>query len=439
MNKIKKFFKLEEHGTNVKTEILAGITTFLTMAYILVVNPAMLSETGMPAQSVFLATALSAAFATLMMGIVANFPVGLAPGLGLNAFFTYNLVIIGGYSWEAALAAVFVSGILFLIVSATGLRKKFIEAIPKNLKIAISLGIGGFITFIGLQNAGIIVANEATLVGIGNLTSPPVVLAIVGIFITFVLFSRKVNAAVFYGLISTAVIGVIAGLFGVAGMPQLPTAIASVNFDFTVFGGFIRGFGELFTKPDILVVLFTLVFLDLADTTGTLLAVAGIAGLTDEDGEVENIEKALIVDSVGTVVGSMMGTSTVTSFLESCSGTVSGGRTGLTAVSTAFMFLLSVFFFPLLSVITPSVTSAALISVGVLMFQQAADIEWSDFSVAASSFITIIVMITSYSIAEGIAAGFIVHGVTKAFSGKHKDVDLTTWILIAIFVLYFIL
>ncbi len=432
-------FNLKKHKTTVSREIIAGITTFLTMAYILAVNPAMLSQTGMPMQSVFLATALSAAVATLIMGLVANYPVALAPGMGVNAFFTFNVVFTLGYSWEAALAAVFVSGILFLLVSIGGLRKLIINAIPKNLKLAFGAGIGFFIAFIGLQNAGIIVDNPATLVGLGDMASPSVLLAIFGIFATLALLARKVKAAVFIGLVLTAVVGAVLGLVGVEGMPVLPTTIVSLNFDFSTFGAFIGGFEELFSRADWLIVVFTFLFIDFFDTAGTLVAVANRTNLINEDGELENIEKALLADSLGTVVGAAMGTSTVTSYIESASGVEVGGRTGLTSVTTSILFLLSIVFFPLLVMINGTVTAPALIVVGILMAQQLGSIEWDDFATAASGFLAIIVMILSYSISDGIAVGFITYGITKTFAGKVKEVHWVIWPLILIFILHFIL
>lgn len=432
-------FKLKENKTKISTEILAGITTFLTMAYILAVNPDMLSMTGMPMQSVFLATALSAAVASILMGLLANYPVALAPGMGVNAFFTFTVVFTYGYSWQTALAAVFVSGVIFLIISITGIRKAVINAIPKSLKLAIGAGIGFFIAFIGFQNAGIIVMNEATLVSFGSFKAATTLLSIVGIFITLILLSRKVPAAVFFGLVATALIGVGLGMAGVAGMPQLPTQIISTSFDFSTVGAFVSGFKELFTKPDLLLVIFTFLFIDFFDTAGTLLAVAQETNLIEENGELKNVDRALIADAVGTVVGAGLGTSTVTSYVESASGVGVGGRTGLTAVTTGIMFILSIFFFPLLAMITPNVTAPALVVVGIFMAQQLKGIEWDDFNVASSSFVTIIVMILAYSISDGIAAGFLVYGTMQLFSGKAKETNYIIWILMVIFLIHFII
>ena len=436
---LEKLFKLSSHKTTVKTEILAGLTTFLAMAYILAVNPGMLSATGMPVQSVFLATAIASGVASILMGVLANYPGSLAPGMGVNAFFTYTVCMQFGYSWEAALAAVFVSGIVFIIISVTGLRKMIINAIPQQLKLAIGAGIGFFIAFIGMKNAGIIVANESTFVALGNLTDPVALLAIFGLALTLILIAKKVTAAVFWGLIGTAVIGVLAGLCGIANMPQLPSSIMQFNFEMPTLGAFMSGFGELFAHKDFIVVIFSFLFVDFFDTAGTLVAVANRAGLVNEKGELENIERALLSDSVGTCVGAVLGTSTVTSFVESTSGVEVGGRTGLTAVTTGILFLLSIVFFPLLSVVTSAVTAPALIVVGILMAQQLGGIDWDNFIYASTGFMAIIMMILCYSISDGIALGFITYGAVMLGSGKAKEVRPIIWILDIVFILYFII
>ena len=433
-----KFFKLTENGTDVKTELLAGLTTFLTMAYILAVNSDILSLTGIPVQAAFLATALSAAIATLVMGLVANYPVALAPGMGLNAFFTFTVVFKNGLSWEAALAAVFVSGVLFLIVTLTGVRKIIINAIPKQLKLAIGAGIGFFIAFIGFQNAGIVVDNPATLVGLGDLTNPPVALAVFGIIATIALLAMKVKAAVFFGMVLTAIVGVVAGLAGVIGMPSLPSAVVSVNFDTSALFAFTNGFGELFAHPQVFIVIFTFLFVDFFDTAGTLVAVGNRTKLTNENGELVNVEKALLADAIGTVAGAALGTSTVTSYIESASGVEVGGRTGLTAVTTASLFILSIFFAPLLAVVNATVTAPALIVVGILMAQQLGGVNWDDFVSAASGFVAVITMVLSYSISDGIALGFITYGVSMFAAKRAKEVNPIIWILIPIFILHYI-
>ena len=436
---LEKIFKLKEKGTTVKTEVIAGITTFLAMAYILAVNPNMLQETGLSYDSVFLATALSSGIATLIMGLVANYPVALAPGMGVNALFTYTLVFSMGYSPAAALAAVVVSGIIFLVISVTGIRKAIINAIPQQLKLAIGAGIGFFIAFIGLKNAGIIVGSESTFVSLGKLTDPVILLALFGILITIVLMAKKIPAAVFYGLVITAIVGIVFGLFGIEGMPEVPSAIVSVDLDASGFGIFMNGFEELFSHPDCIVALFSLLFVDFFDTAGTLISVANKTNLVDKNGELANIEQALVADSTGTVIGGVLGTSTVTSFVESTAGVEAGGRTGLTACTTAILFFLAIFFAPVLSVVTSAVTAPALVAVGISMASQLGGIEWDDIVFAASGFITVIMMILTYSISDGIAFGFIVYGLTSVVAGRAKQVKPIVWVLILIFVAYFAL
>lgn len=435
---MEKLFHLKEHGTNVKTEILAGITTFLAMAYILAVNPAILGQAHMSHQGVFLATAISAGTASIFMGLMANYPVSLAPGMGVNALFTYTIVGQMGLSPEGALACVFVSGIIFVIITVTNIRRMIINAIPAQLKLAIGAGIGFFVAFVGLKNAGIVVASESTFVSLGNFKNPTVLLALFGIIITLVLLVKNKPAAVFYGLIITAVVGVVFGsFFGLKGMPQLPTKLVSVNFDFSLVGAFARGFNEMFTHPQCIVAIFSLLFVDFFDTAGTLVAVASKADLIDENGELVNVERALLADAVGTVFGSMIGTSTVTSFVESTSGVGVGGRTGLTACTTGICFLLTVFFYPVLSMITDAVTAPALVIVGILMASQLKDIKWDNLIFAASGFVTIIFMILGYSISNGIALGFIVYVISMIATGQAKDINKMVWVLFLLFIAYF--
>ena len=432
---LEKIFKLQEKGTTVKTEILAGVTTFLAMAYILAVNPAMLGETGMSVQGVFLATAISSAVATIIMGLIANYPVALSAGIGVNALFTYTICGTMGLSYKGALACVFVSGIIFVVISVTGLRRMIINAIPAQLKLAIGAGIGFFIAFIGLKNAGIIIASPATFVSLGDFTQPAVILAIFGILVTILLLSRKVPAAVFYGLLVTAVAGIIAGLCGIKGMPTLPNAVVSAEFDFSLVGVFASGMDELLSHPSCFVAIFSLLFVDFFDTAGTLVAVANRANLIDDKGELENVERALLADSIGTVFGSVMGTSTVTSFVESTSGVEVGGRTGLTALTTG---ILSVFFSPLLAAVTSAVTAPALVVVGILMAQQLKGIDWDNFVYAASGFMTVLFMILAYSISDGIAIGFITYALTMVGVGKAKEVKPIVWVLVVFFVIFLV-
>ena len=435
---LEKIFKLQEKGTTVKTEILAGVTTFLAMAYILAVNPAMLGETGMSVQGVFLATAIISAVATIIMGLIANYPVALSAGMGVNALFTYTICGTMGLSYKGALACVFVSGIIFVVISVTGLRRMIINAIPAQLKLAIGAGIGFFIAFIGLKNAGIIIASPATFVSLGDFTQPAVILAIFGILVTILLLSRKVPAAVFYGLLVTAVAGIIAGLCGIKGMPTLPNAVVSAEFDFSLVGVFASGMDELLSHPSCFVAIFSLLFVDFFDTAGTLVAVANRANLIDDKGELENVERALLADSIGTVFGSVMGTSTVTSFVESTSGVEVGGRTGLTALTTGILFLLSVFFSPLLAAVTSAVTAPALVVVGILMAQQLKGIDWDNFVYAASGFMTVLFMILAYSISDGIAIGFITYALTMVGVGKAKEVKPIVWVLVVFFVIFLV-
>ena len=438
---LEKVFKLNEKHTNIKTEIIAGITTFLAMAYILGVNPAILGDAGMDVHSVFMATALSAAFASVMMGLLANYPVALAPGMGVNALFTYTVVLTFGYSWQAALASVFVSGLIFCVVSVTGLRKIIIDAIPVQLKQAIGAGIGFFIAFVALKNAGIIVADAATGVALGDLTQPTVLLAIFGILVTIALVVKNVPAAVFVGMVITAIAGLGLGFMGFEGMPSLPATFITTDFSMPTFGAFASGFGELFADPfNCFVIIFSFLFVDFFDTAGTLVAVGNRCGLVNEKGELENVEKALLSDSIGTVVGAVFGTSTVTSFVESSSGVEVGGRTGLTACTTAILFLLSTLISPIvLSIATNAVTAAALVVVGILMAQQLSGIDWDDIVYTASGFVTIIIMILSYSISNGIALGFVTYGVAMVATGKAKEVKPLMYILAVLFVLKYIL
>ena len=435
---LERIFKLNAKKTNVKTEVLAGITTFLAMAYILGVNPSILAGdiTGMDMSSVFLATAISSAIACILMGVLANYPIGLAPGMGVNALFTYTVCLIYGYTYQEALCSVLISGLIFLVISITGIRKLIIDSIPKNMKLAIGAGIGFFIAFIALKNAGIIVASDATFVALGNFKDPAVLLAIFGIVVTMCLMVKKVNAAPFYGLIITAIVGIVLGMMGISNMPSLPNQILTTDYTISTLGSCFSGFKTIFTHSNWFIVVFSFLFVDFFDTAGTLVAVGNSIGLVDENGKMENIEKALLADSVGTVVGAIMGTSTVTSFVESGAGVAAGGRTGLTAVTCGICFILSIFISPvILSVAVNAVTAPAIFVVGILMAQQLKDIEWQDVASAASAFVTIIFMVLAYSISDGLALGFIVYGITMAVSGKAKQVSPICWVLIIVFIL----
>lgn len=437
---LEKIFKLKKNNTNVKTELIAGLTTFLAMAYILAVNPTILTDgTGMDYAAVFTATAISSGVASILMGVLANYPVALAPGMGVNALFTYTVCLQYGLSWQAALAAVLISGIVFVLITVTGLRKAVITCIPQQMKLAIGAGIGFFIAFVGLKNSGIIVADAATAVAIGSFTQPEVLLALFGILLTLGLIIKKVPAAVFVGMIITAVVGLVAGFMGVPNMPTLPTSL-SLQISFGAAGGAFSGMADLFKDPLVaILIIFSFLFVDFFDTAGTLVAVGNNCGLVQENGELKNVEKALLADSVGTCVGAVLGTSTVTSFVESTSGVEVGGRTGLTACFTGVMFFASLFLAPIfLNVFTNAVTAPALVTVGILMAQQLKGINWDDFEVAASAFMTIVVMILGYSIANGIAAGFITYTIASLFAGKTKQLTPVIFCLDVIFVLYFI-
>ena len=436
------FFKLTEKGTNFKTEIIAGITTFLAMAYILGVNPVVLAEGGMPAGGVFFATAVASGIACIIMGLVAKYPVGLAPGMGINALFTHTIIIAMGNTWETALAAVFLSSIIFLIITVSNLRQAILNSFPSDLKIAIGSAIGFFLAFSGLKGAGIIVTHPVSFVTMGSLLAPHTLLALIGIIITLALYIRKVPASVFVGLIITAVIGVIFTALGFDTwdflMPALPAHPISTNFDLSLLFGFTRGFGQLFSNiPNLIMVLFSLVFVSFFDATGTLMALGGQCGFMDEKGNVAGIENAFLADADGGIVGAVLGTSTVTVFVESATGIENGGKTGLTAIVTGILFILSIFFAPLiLGLFTPPVTAAALIIVGILMIVQLKDVQWDNQVVLASVFITIIMMILTYSISLGIAWGFVVYAITTLASGKGKELNWGIWVLFIVFVIY---
>ena len=436
------FFKFDENGTDYKTEIIAGITTFLAMAYILGVNPSMLVEGGMPATAVFFSTAIASGIACIIMGLVAKFPVGLAPGMGLNALFTYTIILEMGSSWEAALAAVFISSIIFLIITVSGLREAILNVIPIDLKLGIGAGIGFFLAFLGFKGAGIVVSDSSTLVAMGNLLAPSTILALIGMLITLVFHIKKMPAAVFFGMVITAVLGVIFSFLGFGTgnplMPSIPAQVISFNFDMSLFGGFLRGFGQLFSNiPNLFMMVFSLLFVTFFDTTGTLMSLGRQCGFIDEEGHAVGIEKAFLSDAVGGIVGSICGTSTVTAFVESATGIGMGAKTGLAAIVTGILFLLSVFIAPLiLSLFTPSVTAAALVIVGFMMMAQLDDVHWDNQVIAASVFMTIIMMILSYSISLGIAWGFLAYFVGSLAEGRYKEIGWEMYVLVIVFLVY---
>lgn len=441
---MKKHFQFDELGTNYRREIIGGLTTFLSMAYILVVNPLTLSLNSvkdlpdalrMDYGAVFVATALAAAIGSLMMGLIAKFPIALAPGMGLNAFFAYTVVLTYGIPWQTALTGVLIAGVIFVLLSLSGFREKIINAIPVQLKHAVGAGIGLFIAFIGFQSAGIIVNNDATLVGLGDLTKGTTLLAVFGILITVLLLTRGVNAAVFIGMVVTAIVGMIFGLI------DLPTkvvgAVPSLDPTFGVAFEAFANPGENIFNLQMIVVILTFLFVAFFDTAGTLVAVANQAGLMKGD-VLPRAGKGLFADSMSIVVGAVLGTSPTTSYVESSAGVAAGARSGFSAIVVAIMFILSLFFFPLLSVITAPVTAPALIVVGVLMVASLKNIEWDRFEIAVPAFFTVIAMPLTYSIATGIAIGFVFYPITMLVKGKAKDVHPLMYFLFIIFLCYFI-
>lgn len=428
-----RYFGFKEHGTSYRKEMMAGLTTFLSMAYILVVNPAILSAAGMDEGAVFTATALAAAIGTLIMGIYAKYPIALAPGMGINAFFAYTVVITMGVPWETALFAVFVSGLIFVAISVTKIRETIINAIPAELKYAAAAGIGLFIAFIGFKNAGIIVGNPATYVGLGDLTAGAPLLAIFGIFVTVILMVRKIHGAIFYGMIITAIVGMVTGV-----APTPSGFFEGIQSLEPTFGkAFAIDFAEVISWEFIIVVL-TFLFVDFFDTAGTLYAVANQAGFV-KDNKLPRAEKALLADSAVTSIGAILGTSTTTAYIESSSGIAAGGRTGFTAVTTAVLFLVSLFFYPLLTPFMEqtAIVAPALIIVGILMASSLSLIEWNKFEIAVPAFLTVIAMPLTFSIASGIAMGFIFYPVTMVAKGEGKKVHPIMYALFVVFILYF--
>ncbi|HAH62002.1 MAG TPA: guanine permease [Treponema sp.] len=422
---MEKFFKLKERGTNVRTEILAGITTFLAMAYILSVNPGMLGQTGMSAGGVFTATAVSSGIATLVMAFIANLPVALAPGMGLNAFFTYTVVMGMGYTWQTALTAVFLEGIVFIILSLCRVREAIIKAIPANLKKAVAVGIGLFITLIGLSDGGIVSGSTGTIIGFVPLKGAALV-TIIGLIITIVLICCNIPGAIIIGIIATTIIGIPLGVTKVpAGFSpvSLPDAPIFCQFDFSNIVSL-----KFFT------VFFTFLFVDMFDTIGTLMGVAEQSNLKDKDGNIKNVNQALLADAVGTVAGAMLGTSTVTSYVESTAGVAEGGRTGLTSVTTAVLFFLALFLSPLFLLVPSAATAPALIIVGYMMMKAVTGIEFKDPTEGIPAFVAIMTMPFSYSIATGISWGVISYVLCKAATRKFRDITVVTWVLFVIFV-----
>lgn len=427
------YFGLSENKTNIKTEILAGITTFMTMAYILIVNPNILKDAGMNFGAVFTATALASVISTLVMGIYAKLPFAQAPGMGLNAFFAYTIVIGMGHTWQFALTAVFLEGIIFILLTVFNVREAIINSIPTNIKKAISVGIGIFIAFIGLENAGIILhpKDGGTILALGNITSGTALLGIVGVIVTGALVAKNVNGALLLGIIVTTLIGIPMGI------TKFPTEIISAPPSIAPI--FMKFEWNNIFSADMGIALFTLIFMDMFDTVGTLVGVSTKAGMLDEKGNVPRAKEALLSDAIGTTMGACFGTSTVSTFVESASGVAAGGRTGLTAVSTAIMFAIALFLSPLFLMIPAAATAPSLILVGLFMLSPIKEIDLEDFSEAIPAFLTIIIMPLSYSISDGIVFGIVSYVLLKVLTGKYKDVTITTYIVAALFVLKFLI
>ena len=427
---MEKFFNLTENNTTMKTEVLAGVTTFMTMAYILIVNPLILKDAGMDFGAVFTATALSSFAATLVMALYAKLPFALAPGMGLNAFFAYAVVLGMGKSWQFALTAVFLEGLIFIILTFLNIREAIINSIPMSIKKAISVGIGLFIAFIGLVNSGIIVHQEnSTIIQLGNIKSGGALLALIGLIATGVLLSKKVKDALLIGILSTTIIGIPLGVtminpgFKILSMPP---SLAPTFFQFD--------FSEIFSI-DMLIVLFTFLFVDMFDTVGTLIGVCTKAKMLTNDGKVPNAKKALFEDAVGTTLGAVLGTSTVTTYVESSAGVAEGGKTGLTSLVTSLMFAISLLFSSIFLLIPSAATAPALILVGLFMISPVKDIDFEDFTEAIHAFITIMFMPLAYSISEGIVYGILAYTILKVLTGKSKDVNILTYVISILFII----
>ena len=415
-----------------RTELMAGLTTFLTMSYILAVNPDILSSTGMDKGAVFTATALASAKGTLLIAFLAKLPFAQAPSMGINAFFAFTLVMGMGYSWQAALAAVFVEGIIFILLTVFNIREQIVRCIPKNLRFAISAGIGFFIAFIGLKNAGIIVASEATFVTLGAFT-PVATLAVIGIILSAVLMVLRVRGALFYSIILCTLIGI------PMGVTQIPEGFVPVSLPKSIAPTFLQFDFAALLNLDMALTIFALVFMDIFNTVGTLIGAAAKTEMMDDEGNVRHIKEAMLADAVATSVGAVCGTSTVTTFVESSAGIAEGGRTGMTALATAGLFVVSLFLAPLFLLIPSAATTGALVLVGVLMLSSIQDIDLMDISEAMPSFITVLTMVLTYNIAEGMSLGLISYTLVKLLSGQWRQVSLTLYIVSTLLVLRYIM
>ena len=425
---LERYFKLKENGTDVRTELLAGLTTFLTMAYIIFVNPSILGDAGMPKDSVFVATCLAAAIGTLIMGLYANYPMALAPGMGLNAYFTYAVVKGMGIPWEAALGAVFISGCLFVAVSVFRLREMIVNGIPHSIRTAITVGIGLFLGLISLKNAGIVVANPDTLVAVGNLHKAPAILAIIGFFLIVTLDRLKVKGAILIGILVVTVLSFFFGGNTFHGIVSMPPSLDPTLFKLDIMGALSVG---------ILNVVLVFFLVELFDATGTLMGVANRAGLL-VNGKMNRLNKALLADSTAIVAGSFLGTSSTTAYIESAAGVQAGGRTGLTAVAVGLLFLACLFIAPLAGVVPGYATAPALFYVSCLMLRELVDIDWADTTESVPAAITAVVMPFTYSIAQGVAFGFIAYAALKLLTGRAKEVKLIVWGIAAVFLFKFV-
>lgn len=427
---LQKLFGFDPNVHSVKTEILAGVTTFLTMAYILALSPNVLAAAGMDKGALFTSTVISTVLATLLMAIYAKLPFSLAPGVGLNAFFAYTVCLTMGYTWQFALTAVLLEGLIFIILTITNVREQIVNALPMSLKYAISAGIGLFIAFIGMQNSQIIVNNDATLVSLGDITQGPAMLGMIGLLVTSVLLILRVRGALLLGILITTVIGIPLGITDLSGLVGMPPSVEPILFKFE--------FDKIFTT-EMAFVVFTFLFVDIFDTIGTLVGVSTRAGMVDKNGRIPHLKKAFLVDAVGTTAGAMFGTSTVTTFVESASGVAEGGRTGLTSFTTAVCFIIALFLAPFFLSVPGAATAPVLILVGLMMMSQVQKIDFANYSESIPAFLCIVMMPLSYSISEGIALGMIAYVLLHLCAGKYKSITVASWILAAFFVLKYLI
>jgi len=417
---LNKYFEIEKRQSTLKKEIIGGATTFLTMAYIIFVNPSILGDAGMDKNALITVTIIASVIGTLLAGIWAKVPYAMAPGMGLNAFFTYTLVIGNGVPWETALGIVFLSGIVFLLLTVTGFRTKIIYAIPLSLRLAVATGIGLFIAFIGFQNMGLVVANPATIVGLGELT-PTLIIGLIGLLITIIMEVKEVKGGIFYGIITTTIIAVFSGqIQAPEAYISLPPSIEPLFFKLDIYSALSYSF---------IGAIFSFMFVDLFDSVGTIVACSYEAGFVDKDGKVKHVDKILEADAVASVSGALLGTSTTTTFIESASGIANGARTGFASVITALLFILALFFAPIIGIVPTYATAPALIIVGVYMFKNIKEINFNDFSDAIPAFLTIILMPLTYSISIGLSFGFISYVILKLVVGKYDKVSILMWII----------